>query len=197
MSNKEKYQRTFSALHASNDCLMEVSSMKHTKKFHMSRLAAVCAAVVMALGLTCAAYAADVGGIQRTVQVWIEGDKTDAVFDLQDDGTYILRWQDEDGEHKSSGGGIEIAPDGSQRPLTADELLEEINAPDVQYLEDGSVWVYYRDRGIEITDRFDEDGVCYVQVKPSDGDVLYMTIEYQRCFSYSRHSYLAPTGSAQ
>lgn len=196
MTNKEKYQRTFSALHASDDCLKEVIAMKQTKKIHMSRLAAVCAAAVLVLGLTCAAYAADVGGIQRTVQIWVNGDQTDAVFDMTDDGSYTLRWQDEEGTtHERGGGGIAYEPDGSERPLTEEELLEEMDSPEVAYLDDGSVWVYYRDQGIEITDRFDDDGVCYVQVTKVDGEVLYMTIEYQRCFSASAHGYLPPSGS--
>ena len=67
MTNKQRYQRTFSVLHASEDCLMEVKAMKHTKKINISRLAAVCAAAVMVMALACAAYAADVGGIQRSV----------------------------------------------------------------------------------------------------------------------------------
>lgn len=196
MTNREKYQRTFSTLHASDDCLMEVIAMKQTKKIHMSRLTAVCAVAVMVLVLTCAAYAADVGGIQRTVQIWVNGDQTDAVFDMTDDGSYTLHWQDEDGTtHERGGGGIAYEPDGSERPLTEEELLEELDSPDVAYLDDGSVWVYYRDQGIEITDRFDEDGVCYVQVTKADGEVLYMTIEYQRCFSASGHGYLPPSGS--
>ena len=82
MTNKQRYQRTFSVLHASEDCLMEVKTMKHTKKINISRLAAVCAAAVMVMALACAAYAADVGGIQRSVQLWINGDQTDAVLDI-------------------------------------------------------------------------------------------------------------------
>lgn len=67
MTNKQRYQRAFSALHASEDCLMEVKAMKYTKKRNVSRLAAVCAAAVMVTALACAAYAADVGGIQRSI----------------------------------------------------------------------------------------------------------------------------------
>ena len=33
----------------------------------------------------------------------------------------------------------------------------------VDYKEDGSIWVYYYDQKIDITDQF-KDGVCYVQV---------------------------------
>ena len=83
MTNKQRYQRTFSTLHASEDCLMEVKAMKPTKKIYISRLSVACAAVVMAIGLASVVYAADVGGIQRNVQIWIDGDKTDAVLDIQ------------------------------------------------------------------------------------------------------------------
>ena len=47
---------------------------------------------------------------------------------------------------------------GTERPLTADELLDEINMPEVEYEEDGTVWVYYLNQKMEITDKF-ENGV--------------------------------------
>ena len=50
----------------------------------MPRLAAACAAAVLTMGLASAAYAADVGGIQRSIQIWVNGDQTDAVLDVRD-----------------------------------------------------------------------------------------------------------------
>ncbi len=48
----------------------------------------------------------------------------------------------------------------TQRALTAEELMEEINSPDVEYKEDGSVWVYFHNQSIDITDKFDDNNVC-------------------------------------
>ena len=46
------------------------------KKRFTPKAAAAIAAVVLAAGSGSAAYAMDVGGIQRIVQVWIHGDQT-------------------------------------------------------------------------------------------------------------------------
>lgn len=191
MTNKQRYQRTFSALHASEGCLMEVKAMKSSKKFHVSRLAAACAAVVMVMGLGFAAYAADVGGIQRSIQLWINGDQTSAVLDMRD-GSYTVTYQDEDGaSHEIGGGGVAIEDDGTERPLTEDEILYQLDSPDVQYREDGTIWVCYHSEEIEITDRFNEDGVCYVQLNTDNG-TLYLTIKKDGGFASSPHSYVSP-----
>lgn len=190
MTNKQWYQRTFSALHASESCLMEVKEMKSTKRFHVSRLAAACLAAVMVMGLASVAYAADVGGIQRTIQLWIDGDRTDAVLDIQG-GEYTVTYQDQDGVSHEIGGGGVAYENGTERPLTEEEILEQLDSPDVQYREDGSVWVCYRGGETEITDRFDEDGVCYVQLNTEDGP-LYLTAKYQNGSACSPHSYISP-----
>ena len=70
-------------------------------------------------------------------------------------------------------------------------MLREINSPDVKYLEDGSVWVYYYGQKIEITDKFDEKGVCYVQLE-NGGNTLYMTIKYKGGNCTGTHSYPDP-----
>ena len=191
MTNKQRYQRTFSVLHASEDCLMEVKAMKHTKKIYVSRLAAACAAAVMLMALASAAYAADVGGIQRSIQIWINGDQTDAVLDVQG-SEYTVTYQDEDGvAHEIGGGGVAYDGFGGERPLTEEEILEELDSPDVQYREDGSAWVCYHSETIEITDLFDEDGFCYVQLNTGKGP-LYLTIKYHEGYSSSPHSYPSP-----
>ena len=68
-----------------------------------------------------------------------------------------------------------------------EELMEDITAPDVIYQDDGSVWVYWFDQKIDITDKF-EDNICYVQLI-NDDDTLYMTIEYQNGYSSSLNKY--------
>ena len=68
--------------------------------------------------------------------------------------------------------------------------MEHLNGPEVDYKEDGSVWVYYMNQALEVTDLF-EDDVCYVQLKDGDGS-LYMTIKYDRGHATSPHKYLNP-----
>ena len=191
MTNKQWYQRTFSALHASEYNLTEVKTMKHTKRIYVSRLAAACLAGAMMVGLASAAYAADLGGIQRSVQIWIDGDKTDAVLDMQGSG-YTVTYQTEDGvSHQMGGGGVAIDENGNEHPLTETDVLEQLGAPQVEYRQEGSIWVCYQDREMEITDRFDEEGVCYVQLK-TDGGIRYMTIKADGGYASSPHSYPSP-----
>ena len=58
------------------------------------------------------------------------------------------------------------------------------------YEDDGTVWVYYYDQKIEITDRF-EDEICYVEVS-KDGEILYMTVKYNGGYAVSPHKYQSP-----
>ncbi len=191
MTNKERYQRAFSTLHASNDHVTEVNAMKSAGKLRVGRLLAVCAVVVFVLGMATVAYAEDVGHIQRSIQLWIHGDQTDAVIEIEN-GSYSITYKDADGNVRSeSGGGVAHEPNVKLRPVTEEEILEHLSSPEVLYEEDGTIWVYSLDQKIEITDKFDEHGVCYVQIKDSKG-VLYVTIKYQNGFSTSRHSYPNP-----
>ena len=191
MTNKERYQRAFSALHASCAHVMEVSEMKRTKKARLNKLVAVCAAIVLLFALSSIVYAADVGGIQRSIQLWIHGDQTDAILEVES-GQYSLTYEDVDGNIRhQSGGGVAHGTDGQLRPVTEEEIMEQLQLPDVVYEDDGTVWVYAMDQKIEITDKFDDNGVCYVQVNDSKG-ALYMTVKYQKGDSISRHSYPNP-----
>lgn len=192
MTNKEKYKQAFSALHSPNEMNMEVEKMKMINKKARFRVAAAAIMVgLLMVGGGGVAYAADIGGIQRTVQLWIEGDQTDVTFEYNTSGTYQMSYQLKDGTtEKREGGGVAIEEDGSERPLTESELLEYLNSPEVEYKEDGTVWVYYYDQKIEITDQFKDD-VCYVKV--SNGkETLYMTILYQDGWCTSPHKYQMP-----
>ena len=70
------------------------------------------------------------------------------------------------------------------------ELMEHLDAPDVEYREDGSVWIYYHGQSLDITDRF-EDEVCYVKLVDPE-KTLYVTVKYQNGFAYSPRSYCQP-----
>ena len=119
MTDREKFQKTFSKLHASPDLLTEVVEMAEEKqvitkkrRYHIPKAAVAAIACVVVLGSGTAAYAMNVGGIQRTIQIWIHGDQTDAQF-VVEDGSYTLDYEDENGEavHRG-GGGVAIEDDG-------------------------------------------------------------------------------------
>lgn len=192
MTNKQKYKQAFSVLHTSGEGCMEVGKMadfQKKQKFHKIAVAAVvCIGIVGGSG---AAYAADVCGIQRTIQLWIHGDQTNATLEIKTDGTYQLNYQDENGNlQERGGGGVAFGDDGTQRALTASELMEELSMPEVEYREDGTVWLYYYDQELELTDQF-ENGICYVTLKGPE-KTLYVTVRYQNGYSVSERKYIQP-----
>lgn len=193
MTNKEKYKQAFSVLHTSDDFALEVEKMALLKRKQKRNIAVAVAAIcVLLVGGTGTAYAANIGGIQRTVQLWIHGDQTDATIEFHADGSYSMLYKDANGnDMERGGGGIAYEKDGTERPLTEEELMEQLNAPDVIYEEDGTVWVYYYDQKIDITNKFDEDGICYVKVSNGE-ETLYMTIKYQNGWSTSPYKYVNP-----
>lgn len=196
MTDREMFRKTFDKLHASPDVLTEVLNMTAEKKVipirrrYMTKVAAAIAAIVLFAGSGSVAYATNVGGIQRLVQVWIHGDQTDAVFTVEN-GEYTLEYKDADGNdvHRG-GGGVAINEDGTERPLTEEELWDEITAPEVTYEDDGSVYVYYRNQKLDITDKF-EEGICYVQLQ-ADGKTQYITVKYQNGYALSQNGYVQP-----
>lgn len=192
MTNKEKYKQAFSVLKTSGEISLEVEKMTMMNKKARWKTAATIITVCLFLaGGSGIAYAADIGGIQRTIQLWINGDQTTAAFEYNSDGTYTISIPTEDGETKErGGGGIAYETNGTERPLTESEILETLNNPEVEYKEDGTVWVYYYDQKIEITDRF-EDDICYLKVSNGD-ETLYMTIKYQNGWCSSPHKYESP-----
>ncbi len=165
--------------------------MNTKRTFSPRRAVALCAAVILVLGMATVAYASDFGGIRRTIQLWIHGDQTTVEWDVQN-GQYQGTDKDTLGlTHNIGGGGVTLDEDGNERPMTEEELLEHLNRPEVEYKEDGTVWVYYHDQSIEITDRFDEDGVCFFLLK--DGSkTLYMTVKYNHGYALSQTAYVQP-----
>ena len=198
MTEKERFQRAFAPLHASPDTMTEVMKMteRKTKRPALRRAATIGLAAALVLALGSVAYASDLGGIQRTVQLWIKGDQTDAVMTI-DQGRYTIDYTDKDGtEREMGGGGIAIEDDGTERPLTEEEMLEHLDAPEVVYEDDGTVMIYYRGQSLDITDRFDENGLCHVLLRDEQdgGKTLFVTIRYNDSYSYNATKYEDPYG---
>ena len=165
------------------------TNMENNKKsIHYRRITGLILAACLVFTLAVTAYAADIGGIRRIIQICLYGDQTTAVLDVQN-GQYTLT--DEEGSFIMGGGGVAFEPDGSERPLTEEEILEHLDHPEVAYKEDGSIWVYYRGQKIEITDRFDADGYCYLELRDGD-DTLYATIDKNGGMATSPTDYPQP-----
>jgi hypothetical protein len=191
MTDKERYQRAFSALHTSDG--FQVRLEKTKKPAHTVRirrvLTAACVAMALAAGAT-AAYASNVGGIQRTIQIWLHGELTDATLDIDgSSGTYAIR--DRSGHITQSGGGVAINQDGTERPLTAKEIKEDLaNTPDTETVN-GRTCLLLGSQRIDITDRFDDSGFCYITVKTGSGK-LYVTVRKNGGLASSPNRYLLP-----
>lgn len=168
--------------------LNEQENPKRRRTISRTMAAALTAALV--IGSSLAAYAANVGGIQQMIQIWIHGDPTDAVIEFDGQGNYNLEYQDKDGNiHTQGGGGVAYdGPFGKERPLTPEELMEDLNSPDVR--NENGVWtVSYYGETKDITDKFDENGVCYLKLI-HDGEALYMTITKEHGWASSAKHYV-------
>lgn len=150
---------------------------RHTR-FSMPRRAAVAMlTLALLLGTLSAAYAADLGGLKQAVRVWIKGRSTEAELTQNEDYSYTLTWQDEDGETREmGGGGVAMEPDGSERALTAEEYLEQLTAyGSVENDENGRLWLYYYDQAVDITDAFDDADNCHIALE-HDGKTAYFLV---------------------
>ena len=179
MTNKEKYKQAFSVLHTSENFSPEVEIMaKINKKNKIRAIIAACIGIFTVGGLGTTAYAANVGNIQRQIQLWVQGDQTTATLDIDEtQGEYMISYTGTDGSPvEISGGGITIDINGNEKPVNEQEIMEHIMMPSVEYLDDGTIWVYYKDRQMEITDKFDEESFCYTQIADG-GQTYYMTIK--------------------
>lgn len=177
MSNREQYKKAFSVLHTSSDFILEEKKMVRLKKKALLRtFATVAAACLVIVGGSGTAYAANVGGIQRTIQLWIHGDQTNVTIDFDEAGHYSMEYDDEDGnKNEVGGGGVAIEDDGTERPLTDDELIDHLSqAIDVGYNDEGKIMLYFQGQAVDITDKF-ENNICYVFLKGTDKS-LYVTV---------------------
>lgn len=194
MTEKERFQRAFAPLHASPDTMTEVTKMteRKTKRPALRRAATIGLAAALVLALGSVAYASDLGGIQRTVQLWLNGEMTDATLTVNE-GSYTLRYPDKDGiEYERGGGGIAIEDDGTERALTEEEMLEHLNAPEVEEREDGLLAALKLHVADAVLVELVRDVELLVEVVDRDRAV-YMTIKRGNGYATSTTKYILPS----
>lgn len=200
MTNRERYKQAFSTLQSSSQHTWEVEEMALIQKKHRKNIAvaaAVACAVVIGAGGT--AYAADLGGIQEKISMWLYGTQREVNVTENGEngyGGYTFTYM-QDGETKSiGGGGVSIDADGNETWLSADEVAAEMsNSADIAVDEDGRVWVYYYDQKIDITDSFDENGICNLTLTHEDKTV-YLEITKDEDGGYSLTQTENPTADS-
>ncbi len=180
MTEQERYKRAVSALHPDPAFRVELQKQGKTParvraslRFHAG-LAAIL--WILALSLAGAGvYAADIGGIQRKIQILQHGELTDAVLSVSDtDGTYQV-----------------TTPSGNERPLTREELLSDLSNQVSTEVEDGHYYLCWRAHLFDLTGSFDKGTVCYVTL--TDGsDTLYVTALSTGAVASSPYRYLIP-----
>lgn len=198
MTNKEKYKQAFSVLQTSGDFSMEAEQMAMRQKHHkMKTIAAAAAACIILAGGAGTAYAADFGGIQRTIQLWIHGDQTNATLEIKNDNIesfFSIKEKDSAGKNSISDKewvGTAGTAGGGQRPMTEKEIEKVIQElVQVEYHKNGSVWVYFMDQKLDITNCFKND-VCFVKLT-SKNKTRYVTIKYKKGFVVSDSKYESP-----
>ena len=198
MSNKEKYKQAFSVLHASCDISLEVEKMErkaeqNKKVFRMRPVAAACVCVCLLFGSMATAYAADLGGIREKLTTWIHGEQVDVDVTENGDGSYNFSYQDGDDVKEFGGGGVSLDADGKQSPLSAEEVLDEAG-DEVVTEKDGTVWLYYRQHKVNITELVKGDKTCKVAITDKDGPV-YFDIKFNGSSGYEIGRSDKPIGS--
>ena len=178
MTNKEKYKKAFSVLHASDQIEMEVAQMAQRKHAYMKKVLAASTAVVIVSCSMTAAYAADLGGIRERLTMWFRGEQTPVTATSNGDYSYQYTFTDVDGNPQEFvAGGVTIDDFGNERPASAQEILDDLS-DEIVVGDNGRISLYYsmQKKQIDITDLFDSDWICRVAVK--DGkQIVYFTIK--------------------
>lgn len=105
MTDREKYKQAFSVLHASDNFSLEEKEMaKLSRKMAIKNAIVAIIVCLLLVGGGGTAYANDIGGIQRKLQVWIDGDLTDAQVTFNGDGSYSMHYIRPDGTESDMGG---------------------------------------------------------------------------------------------
>ncbi|MBP5554044.1 MAG: hypothetical protein J6X94_04140 [Lachnospiraceae bacterium] len=175
-SNEERYKKSFDNLHLSGDFSSRLNESlekeredkKVVKLFSAGKIAAAIAICTLACGTAC--YAADVGGIRTSFNIWING--TNHEIEVQDDGNGGYSYTDENG-HEYGFGGVSYGPGGEEVPMSAEELVELMNNDGtLEFTEDDKVIFHYRNLSEDVTDQI-KDGKLYIHLEDPTNPYTY------------------------
>ena len=98
MTDKEQYNKVFDKVASFGMEPLEVYRLMQKKRKHtyIHKAADAAAAAALIVCSTGVAYAANVGGIQRTIQLWVHGDQTNAELVIEDGHySYSVSYQED------------------------------------------------------------------------------------------------------
>ena len=183
--NRENYQRSFNRLHLSEDFRGRLDErlekerkgkikMFNTSVHGISKIAAAIAISFIAIGSAGVCYANDLGGVRTNFELWLNGSKQ--AVEIEDDGTGSYKLIAEDGSERGFGG-VALNDDGTETPMSAEELLEQMNNECfLDIADDGTVTFIYKNIKADVTDKIDKKGNLYVHVDDPDNAYTYFTI---------------------
>lgn len=185
MTNRERYKQAFSALHPSGRLSLEVEEMAHIQKKHKTNMAIAAAiACAVIIGIPGTVYAADIGGIQEKLSMWLYGEKAQVDVTENGGGGYTFTYEHDGETEQISGGGIIIGEDGTETWMDAGDVAEGMNQhASIEEDNEGRVWVYYYDQKSDITELFDENNLCLISLS-HDGETVYLEITRDEYDSY-------------
>jgi hypothetical protein len=192
MTNKERYKKAAEIIvpSGSNDFLQNVEgrTMKMRSKKIIKTVAAAFAAVILIAATGTGVYAADIGGIQKSVGIWLHGDVADVTIKEVGDGQFEVTYPD--GSVRGCGG-MEEDGHGGMRGVSMESMIAQLRTSvECEQDEDGRIWIYIRDHKIDVTDQIDEKG--YAQEKVKDGFLAdYITVIWREdgsCAISTSHS---------
>lgn len=195
MTNKDRYKQAFQTLHYSGDISLEVKKVEENKRvFKMKPAVIICICAILVSGSMVTAYAADIGGIREKINGWIHGKQVEVDVSDNQDGGYTFSYE-EDGTTKSfGGGGVSIDAFGNEEQLSAEDVLEN-SGTEVDVDDQGKIWLYHYEHKVDITDLFNEDGVCKVAIE-QDGKIVYFDIKMDEDGGNEMKQSSDPIGSA-
>ncbi|MBR3166069.1 MAG: hypothetical protein IKF16_07860 [Lachnospiraceae bacterium] len=183
MTNHEEYKKAFRHVRPSREITMEdleMNKQAYIRGKVLTIVGSVAGAVILSGGVC---YAANVGGIQETVQLWLHGNQVEATVESSEDVPFTVTYEDEEGIHEFGGGGMSEDENGEMRPISMEEYIEYLQneSIDVEMKEDGSCWLYGGETAMDITDLFN---VCETSIEV-DGKTKWVRIEKDADGGYS------------
>ena len=108
----------------------ERTTNMESKNINSRRIIGLVLAACLVFTFAVTAYAADIGGIRRLIQIWLYGEQTTAVLDVQN-GQYTLT--EEDGSFMQGGGHIKgMLLDEASKKTVLDNLAKLENKSDFE-----------------------------------------------------------------
>lgn len=168
MNNKERYQKAFNTIEPSIDItpekimeLKENRKMKKGKSGFKKTLVSLVAAVVLVIGVTGGAYAADLGGFRTNVDTWLYGEPVQVDIEEVGEGDFIVHYPN--GVDRETGG-IAYGPNGEPIAFTTEDVIASLDYPEIATI-DGKTIIFYKNEQIDITEDV-KDGKAEVTFKP-------------------------------